>query len=61
MKKQLKNAEKSGARVAVIVDSTSPDHVKWKEMEQREQFDVSDGGLARFARDRFHIGNEGGA
>jgi histidyl-tRNA synthetase len=49
LKKQLKNAEKHGARVAVIVESATPGTLKWKNMETREQFEVEDGTLLEFA------------
>lgn len=52
LKKQLKNAEKHGARVAVIVESDFPGQVKWKDMEKREQFEVEDDGLLEFAEEQ---------
>jgi histidyl-tRNA synthetase len=54
LKTQLRQAEKQGARVAVIVESASPHHVKWKDMSKREQFDVEDGRLLEFAKENFN-------
>lgn len=48
LKKQLKAAEKSGARCAVIVDSESTT-IKVKDMARREQSDVADADLRSFA------------
>lgn len=50
LKKQMKNAEKSGAGIAVIVDGTRGDTVAWKNLSSREQFDVADADLLSFAR-----------
>ncbi len=52
LKKQLKNAEKHGARVAVIVESDFPGRVKWKDMEKREQFEIEDENLLEFAEEQ---------
>ena len=46
LKKQLKAAEKKGARVVVIVENDSRDELKWKDMDQRTQEDIKDDGLA---------------
>jgi histidyl-tRNA synthetase len=54
LKTQLRQAEKRGARVAVIVESASPRHVKWKDMSKREQFDVEDERLLEFAKKNFN-------
>jgi histidyl-tRNA synthetase len=50
LKKQMKNAEKSGAAVAVIVDGERGDVVAWKNLSSREQFDVTDTDLLSFTR-----------
>ncbi|MBP2681512.1 MAG: Anticodon binding domain [Candidatus Krumholzibacteriota bacterium] len=50
LKTQLKQAEKRGARIAVIVESASPRHVKWKDMSKREQVEVEDDRLLEYAR-----------
>lgn len=50
LKTQLKQAEKRGARFAVIVGSDSPRHVKWKDMAMREQVDVEDDRLFEHAK-----------
>lgn len=52
IKKQMKAAEKAGARFAVIVESTDAEHVKLKNMKTREQEDVEDGDLATVIRER---------
>ncbi|MFQ5512086.1 MAG: histidine--tRNA ligase [Candidatus Krumholzibacteriia bacterium] len=49
LKKQLKNAEKSGAGVTVIVERDTPEAVKWKDMAARTQVDVPEGELAAHA------------
>ena len=54
LKTQLRQAEKRGARVTVIVESVSPRHVKWKDMSKREQFDVEDERLLEFAKKDFN-------
>jgi histidyl-tRNA synthetase len=53
LKTQLKQAEKRGARVAVIVGSDSPGHVGWKDMARREQVEVEDHRLHDHARNNF--------
>jgi histidyl-tRNA synthetase len=50
LKTQLKQAEKRGAWVAVIVESASPRHIKWKNMMKREQVEVEDDRLLDHAR-----------
>jgi histidyl-tRNA synthetase len=50
LKKQLKGAEQAGARYAVIVDSSDPERVKWKDMNARTQIDVNDPDLEALAR-----------
>jgi histidyl-tRNA synthetase len=54
LKTQLKGAEKKRARIVVIVDEGSPDHIKWKDMDERTQVDIDDERLsshaAEFAR-----------
>jgi len=42
LKTQLKAAEKSGCRFAVIVESATPGRVKWKNMATREQTEIED-------------------
>ena len=59
LKKQMKNAEKSGALVTVIVESESPTHLKWKNMEERAQVDVPDDELVAFAGKRFGTEHRG--
>jgi histidyl-tRNA synthetase len=54
LKTQLKSAEKKGAKVTVIVDSQSPDRLKWKDMDQRTQVDVEDHLLASHAEQTRH-------
>jgi len=56
LKKQMKNAEKSGARAAVIVGGDRGDTVAWKNLSTREQFDVVDGELLAFAREHMPEG-----
>jgi histidyl-tRNA synthetase len=51
MKRQLKNAEKHGARVAIIVESELPDKIKWKNMESREQIEIEDDRLLEYAEE----------
>lgn len=53
LKTQLRQAERAGARVSVIVESALPLHVKWRDMAKREQIDVEDGKLLDFARKHF--------
>jgi histidyl-tRNA synthetase len=53
IKTQLRQAEKIGARVAVIAESGSPAVLKWRDMAKREQLDVEDGRLLDFAGERF--------
>jgi histidyl-tRNA synthetase len=55
LKKQLKGAEKSGARVAVIVDRTARGRVKWKDMAGRTQVDVEEEQLAAHAEANLDI------
>jgi histidyl-tRNA synthetase len=50
LKKLLKNAEKSGAAFALIVESGAP--LRWKDMAAREQFEVNEQGLETFARSK---------
>ena len=50
LKKQLKAAEKKGARVVVIVENDSRDELKWKDMDQRTQEDIKDDSLAARAQ-----------
>jgi len=52
IKTQLRQAEKAGARVVVIVESASPSVLKWKDMARREQLEVEDARLLDFARER---------
>ena len=52
IKKQLRAAEKKGAKVAVIVDDANPDALGWRDMERREQSDVGDDAVASFASQR---------
>ena len=61
LKKQLKNAEKRGARVAVIIGSDLPDCVKWKDMASREQYEIEDGRLLEFAEGAFDNSETGDA
>jgi len=53
LKTQLRQAERALARIAVIVESASPLHVKWRDMANREQIDVEDGRLLDVAREHF--------
>jgi histidyl-tRNA synthetase len=53
LKKQLKNAERQGAKVALIVDSATPGQIKWKDMAKREQHEVDDERLLEFAEATF--------
>ena len=50
LKTQLRQAERRGARVAVIVESASPRGVKWKDMVKREQIEIEDDRLAGYAK-----------
>ena len=50
LKTQLKGAEKSGARVALIIDSNRPDHLIWKDLAAREQTEIVDADIALHAR-----------
>jgi histidyl-tRNA synthetase len=59
VKTQLRQAERTGARIAVIVESASPLHVKWRDMANREQIDVEDARLFDFARERFSDNRSG--
>jgi histidyl-tRNA synthetase len=56
VKTQLRQAEKAGAGIAVIIESAEPSLVKWRDMAKREQFEVADEGLLEFARERFGKG-----
>jgi histidyl-tRNA synthetase len=49
LKTQLKQAEKRGARFAVIVESESPGRVKCKDMARREQVEVQDDRIIEYA------------
>jgi histidyl-tRNA synthetase len=51
LKTQLKRAEKRGAGVAVIVDSATPRHVKWKNMATRDQIELEDDRLLERAKE----------
>jgi histidyl-tRNA synthetase len=53
IKTQLRQAERSGARVAVIAESGSGTVLQWRDMAKREQLDVEDARLLDFARERF--------
>jgi histidyl-tRNA synthetase len=59
LKTQLKQAERRGARFAVIVESATPGRVKWKDMAKREQVEVEDERLLEHARENFK-NEEGG-
>lgn len=58
LKTQLKQAERRGARFAVIVESATPGRVKWKDMAKREQVEVEDERLLEHARE--NVKNEEG-
>ncbi|UCH82769.1 MAG: histidine--tRNA ligase [Candidatus Latescibacterota bacterium] len=58
LKKQLRNAERRGARVSLLVGGDDPDRVIWKDMEKREQIEIEDDGLLAFA-ERFCEGDNG--
>lgn len=60
LKKQMKNAESTGARAAVIVGKDWPGVVKWKDMADRTQVDVQEIDLSRFARQRIRRESGGG-
>jgi histidyl-tRNA synthetase len=49
LKKQLRGAEKKGAKFAVIVDEQRKDHVVWKDLDKREQVELRDEDLFSFA------------
>jgi histidyl-tRNA synthetase len=49
LKRQLKSAERSGARIAVIVDSSLPGKVRCKELASREQVEIPDADLGAYA------------
>ena len=51
LKRQLKNAEKHGARVSIIVESELPGKIKWKNMESREQIEIEDDRLLEYAEE----------
>jgi histidyl-tRNA synthetase len=58
LKTQMKNAEKSKAKAAVIIDRERGDTVVWKILATREQFDVADGELLSFARKHMPEGGD---
>jgi histidyl-tRNA synthetase len=55
LKTQLRQAERTGARIAVIVESASPSVLKWRDMATREQIDVEDGRLPEAAKAWFDV------
>ncbi|MDH3217031.1 MAG: histidine--tRNA ligase [Candidatus Krumholzibacteria bacterium] len=59
LKTQLKHAEKTRARVTVIVGADSPHRLRWKDMDERSQVEVEDDGLRSFADEHSKHGNEG--
>jgi histidyl-tRNA synthetase len=61
LKKQLKNAEKNGAAVSIIIESDIPGYVKWKDMASREQSEIEDERLLEFAEEMFDDSEMGDA
>jgi histidyl-tRNA synthetase len=49
LKKQLKGAEMSGAKVALIVDSRRADRLIWKNLDTREQTEIADADIVLHA------------
>ncbi|MFH1754916.1 MAG: histidine--tRNA ligase, partial [Candidatus Latescibacterota bacterium] len=56
LKTQLRGAEKSKARFAIIVSGGRNDAVVWKNLAAREQFDVNDADLLTFAESQIRGG-----
>jgi histidyl-tRNA synthetase len=56
LKTQLRAAEKSGSKIAVIVDSKSPGLLIWKDMAERRQVEVPDEQLFETAKARVRGG-----
>ncbi|NIM18968.1 MAG: histidine--tRNA ligase [Candidatus Latescibacteria bacterium] len=61
LKTQLRSAEKSGAKIAAIVDSSSRDEILWKNLAERKQVGVPDGDILDFAKRTLAASKEDGA
>jgi histidyl-tRNA synthetase len=49
-KKQLESAQKSDARVAVVVDAGHPGTIQWHDLKHKTERAVDESDLAEFAR-----------